>query len=191
MSGGPALSFKECLVTSQVDSTANASLAVATTILPPQAVFFLPSNFFAQAGKMIVIKAKGRISATVSAPTLVMGVWFGTVATPIIVFTSGVITLVARATTNVSWEAEIALTCRTVGSGTSATMMGQGRFTSEVCVGSAANVATNMMLPLSAPAVGTGFDATAVNAVNLFATWGTSSSSNSIQTHQYSLESVN
>lgn len=191
MSGGPGLSYKECLVTSQVDGTALNTSTTATSILPSSAVFFLPSNFFAQIGKALVIKAKGRISNTVTAVNLTLGVWFGTVATPIIVFTSGANSLVARATTNVSWELEMMLTCRSIGSGTAATMMGQGRFTSEAALGSAAGVATSYMLPLSAPAVGTGFDATATNAVNLFATWGTSSASNSIQCHQYSLESVN
>jgi hypothetical protein len=70
-------------------------------------------------------------------------------------------------------------------------LMGIGTFQSEACLGSIASVATTTMLPLTAPAVGTGFDSTVMNVVDLFATWGTSSASNSIQTHMYSLESLN
>jgi hypothetical protein len=73
-------------------------------------------------------------------------------------------------------------------------MMHQGIWSSEAVIGSAlpsVGGAGAHMLPIStAPAVGTGFDSTASQAVNLFGTWSLNNA-NSILTHQFTLESLN
>jgi hypothetical protein len=180
----------ETLVSSQVDGAAYASSNTITSILPAQAVYTLPSNYF-YIGKVLRVRALGRISAAVAGPNLTLSFWLGTVATPIVAWTSSAFALVARATTNVTWELDLMMTCRAVGSGTNANLMGVGCMTSEACLGSAASVATSAMLPLTAPAVGTGFDSTITNVANLAATWGTNSGSNSLLLHAYTLESMN
>jgi hypothetical protein len=68
--------------------------------------------------------------------------------------------------------------------------MGIGRFTSESVVGSAAGTALTTMLPATAPVVGTGFDSTVTNVVDLFGTWSLSNA-NSIQVHKFTLTSLN
>jgi hypothetical protein len=176
--------WEECLVTAQVDGTAYNTSTTATSIIPAAAKFTLPSNYF-YIGKKLMIRASGRISATVSGPNLTLTVNFGATT----IFAPAAFPLVARATTNVTWDLEISLICRAIG--TSANMMGTGKLTSEACLGSAANVSVVTSMPLSSPVVGSNFDSTVTQAVDLVATWGTNSASNSIQLHMYSLEALN
>jgi hypothetical protein len=183
MSGGPALSFYEVLMASQIDGTALNTSTTATTILPPAARFTLPSNFFTNIGKRITLTAGGRIS-TFTSGTLTLSINFGTGLAAGVVWTSGAITMVASQT-NLTWYTEIDLTCRSLGAGTGATLMGIGRLATAAITGG------NGLMPATAPAVGAGFDSTATNIVDLFAAWSVSSASNSIQTHEYSLESLN
>lgn len=181
----------ETLVSSQVDSTAVTNSTTQATMLPGHAIIPLPANYF-YVGRSLRIKAFGRISNTVTAVTLTTVFSLAsTVSTVNSVLNSGAITLVARATTNVSWELDATLTCRSIGAaGANSTMLGIGCFTSEACAGSSANIATSAMFPLSAPATST-FDNTIVNYANLWATWGTAAAGNSITTHLYTLESMN
>lgn len=183
MSGGPALSFQECLITSQGDGPALSNSTTATSILPTAARFTLPANFFWTPGKMLRVKALGRVS-TFTSGTLTLAVNLGTIASPITAFTSQAISMTASQT-NLSWDLEIDLTCRAIGNSTSANLIGIGRLLS------AAAAATVTLLPASAPAVGTGFDSTTTNVVDLFATWSVANASNSITCHQFSLESLN
>lgn len=196
MSGGPALSFQEVLITSQVDGTALTNTTTATSIIPASARFTLPSNFFWVPGKAIRVKASGRISTVVTTPgNLTLDVRFGTVASPIVVFNGGASALNVTAQTNATWDFETTLTCRAIGSGTSANMLGVGKWISRAslngpAVGTTTGVGT-VLLPDTAPAVGTGFDSTITNVVDLFATFSVANAANSIQVHQYSLESLN
>lgn len=183
--------YNQTLITAQVDGAAYGNSTTANTPLQPAACLYtFPAGYFTGAGKTIRVKASGRISGAVAGPTLNLGIAFGTVATPIIVFAGGANSLVARATTNVSWELEVDLTIRAIGTSTSANAMGVGKFLSEACLGSVANAATAMMLPLSAPAVGTGFDSTLTQVVQLVATWGTAAAGNTITCHQFSVADI-
>jgi hypothetical protein len=111
----------------------------------------------------------------------------------VIVANGGAMTINATAKTNVPWFLFWLLTCRAIGGTTSANVMHQGMWTSEAVVGSgipSAGGAGTAMLPNAAPAVGTGFDSTANQTVDLFATWQTNNA-NSIQTHQWGFNEVN
>jgi hypothetical protein len=179
-------SWGETLISSQVDGTAVTG-TTAAAVEPPAARFTLPANFFVP-GKVLRINAWGRISNIITTPgTLTLDVRFNTSS---VVFNGGALSLNGTAAkTNVSWRLIMMLTCRTIGNGTVATLLGQGDFTSESVVGSAAGVANDAMLPASAPAVGTGFDSTVAQTVDLFATF--SLTGNSLTSHQYTLESMN
>lgn len=182
MSGGPALSYQECLITSQIDSTALNTFTTAASILPPASRFTLAAGFFSQIGKHLRMKARGRIS-TFTSGTFTFSVNLGPSGT-IPVFTSQALTMVASQT-NITWDLEIDLTARAIGNSTNANLMGIGRLLA------GAAIAAPVLLPASAPAVGAGFDSTVSNVVDLLAACSVSSASNSIQTHQYSLESLN
>lgn len=171
----------------QVDGTALANSSSATSILPGAAVWSMPANTLL-IGTEIVIHAAGRISTLATTPgTLTLDIRFGAV----IVATSQAITLNTTAQTNATWLLDWTLTCRAIGSSTSANMMHAGVWMTRAALGSQA-VATSgpyvTPIPDTAPAVGTGFDSTVANAVNLFGTWSSASASNSIQVHQFRLQ---
>lgn len=179
--------WQETLISAQVDGTALNTSVAATSILPAAARFTLPANFMA-IGKVLRLRAWGRVS-TFTSGTLTLDVRMGPTST-IVVFNGGAVAMVISLT-NKSWQLETLLTCRSIGAATTATLFGQGLLTSSAVVGSSGGAASSAILPDSAPAAGTGFDSTVSNVVDLFATWSVSSASNSIQLHQYTLEALN
>jgi hypothetical protein len=183
-------SWQETLVASQVDGAALTGSLTATSLLPGQAKFTLPAGFFGTAGKSVRITARGRISNIVTTPgTLTLDIRLGAV----IAQTSQALALNIVAKTNVSFEYEMILAARTVGNGTTATLMGIGSFSSESVIGSPLPTVGGsgiLMIPASAPAVGTGFDSTSSQVVDMFGTWSLSNA-NSIQVHEYILEALN
>jgi hypothetical protein len=175
----------ETLISAQVDGTAVNTTTSPTSLTPPASRFTLPANFFS-IGKILRVWATGRISTTTGPPTITLDVRFGST----VVFNGAAVTTVASLT-NKSWEMTALLTCRSIGNGTVATLLGTGKLTSAIVVGSSGGNANTAMLPDNTPAVGTGFDSTVAQQVDLFATWSASSASNSIQLHQFALESLN
>lgn len=181
--------YASALIGAQVDGTALTG-TVAASILPGQAKLTLPANFIDQVGKKFRIRANGRISNIVTTPgTLALSVRTGG---GIIVAQGVAWQLNAVAKTNVAWWLDLMLTARTIGSGTAATLFTQGSFGSESVVGSPLpSVGGNGELPwqTSAPVVGTGFDATIANVIDLFGVF--SLTGNSLTLHDYLLESLN
>lgn len=183
----------EPFIISAVDGTALASSTTATSILPAGSKFTLPSTYFQSIdGKTLRIRASGRISTVVTTPgTMTLDIRFGSV----VVFNGGAMTLNTTAQTNVGWIFEADIVVRAVGSGTSATVLGQGTWTSHAIIGSAAPTAGGAgshILPYNtAPVAGTGFDSTAAQTVDMFAKWSVSDASNSITLHQFSLLALN
>ena len=166
------------------DGAALASSVTPTSILPLSRKFTLPSYFFDGIGKTLRIRAAGRISTAASTPgTLTLDVRFGST----VVFNGGTSGTVATSATNLTWVMEAYLTCRSIGASTSATVIGIGKL--ETAALSAATPI--MLLPVSAPAAGTGFDSTSAQTIDLFATWSFNSASNSITCHQFSIEAMN
>jgi len=166
--------------------TALTNSNTATSVLHSSGKAVLPANYLT-VGKVLRINASGIISNIVTSPgTLTLDVRFGST----VVFNGGAVTLNAAAKTNVSFDLRIYLTCRAVGSGTSANLMGIGTLTSESVVGAAAGTTLTASLPASAPAVGNGFDSTAAQTVDLFATFSVANAGNSIQVHEFTIEPV-
>lgn len=186
-----AQGWVETLVTANGDGNAIANSTTATSLLTgnaAQAKFTLPANFFNQPGKVLRITATGRISNIVTTPgNLTLDVRFGST----VVFNGGTMALNTTAKTNVTWMLTALLTARALGQTTTATLLGSGLWQSESAVGAAAGSTLGMALPASAPAVGNGFDSTASQAVDLFATFSVANAGNSIQLHQYALEAMN
>ncbi len=183
------LGYTYTLMTAQVDGSALTASTTATSILPTQAKFTLPANFLS-IGTTLRIRAAGRISNVVTTPgTLTLDIRFGAV----IVATSPAFALNIVAKTNVSWILDWDLTCRAIGGGTSANFMHIGKWFSEAGVGAAApgtGSSDVLLIPASAPAVGTGFDSTVAQQIDHFATWSLNNA-NSIQVHQFSIDSLN
>jgi hypothetical protein len=173
----------------QVDGP-SLTAAAAATCLPAASRITIPTNFW-YVGKMLEIKASGRISSVITTPgTARFDVRFGSN----VVFDSLAILLdTVAAHTNVGWFLEILLTCRAIGSGTSATLFGQGKWTCEDILGVPATapkgVLTAMLPWNSAPAVGAGFDSTVTNLVDCFFTQTVATGSMTL--HQFAIKSLN
>lgn len=186
--------YPQLLIASQGDGAAYASSTTPTSLLPGQAKLLLPANFIDVPGKTFRVLASGRVSTLVTAPgTLTLALRMGPTAN-IAVATSQAIALNIVAKTNVSWWLELLLTARAVGASTSANFMAMGLWTSEAVVGSPVPGTGGVGVEpwqTSAPAVGTGFDSTVANLVDVYATWSVNSASNSILCHTYQLESLN
>lgn len=179
--------WQETLIASQVDGAAVTG-TTATSLLPGAAKFTLPTNF-CEVGRVLRVTAKGKVSNIVTTPgTLTLDVRFGSV----IVFNGGGMQLNAVAKTDVTWVFTADLTVRAIGASTSANLIGFGQWTSESVVGSpvpGTGGSGSLLCPASAPAVGTGFDSTTTQIVDLFAKF--SLTGNSITAMEYTLESLN
>lgn len=183
-------SWTEVYATAQVDGPSLSNSTIATSILPAQSKITLPVPFFA-VGRKVVVEAWGRISNIVTGPgTLTLDVRFGS----IIVANGGPMNLNAVAKVTVPFYVRFDLTCRAVGNGTSANMFVSGMFQSESVIGSPLpTVGGNgsLLIPVGTPAVGAGFDSTATQLVDLFATFNTAAAGNLIQVHQFTLTAPN
>jgi hypothetical protein len=159
-------SWVQTLVTAQGSGSALTAASTAS-LLPPQAKFTLPPNFIDTPGKTFLIKAQGQISSVITTPgTARFGVKFGST----VVFDSLAILLdTVAAHTAVGWDLEILLTATVVG--TSAALIGCGKFTCEDILGVAASMPKAdgvAMLPWnSTPAAGSTFDSTSSQTIDL------------------------
>lgn len=176
--------FHETLAEAGEDGSALSNTTTATSLLPAARKVYLPAGFFDKVGRRILIRAAGRMSTAGSSP----GTWTWEVrftgASQVTVFSGGASATLATSASNVSWLLELELAARVIG--TSAQLIGVGKF-------SAASLSTSnpsMMLPASSPAVGTAFDATVAQLVDLYGTWSAASASNSITLHDYRLTVV-
>jgi hypothetical protein len=182
--------YQTTLVEAQSDGTAVTGTTEAT-LLPGAARIFIPSGYLNRVGKRFAIRASGRISNIVTTPgTLTLRFKLGSTAN-IAVAQSSAWQLNAVAKTNVAWYLDLTMTLRSIGSGTSATWFPMGTWTSESVVGSAVPAsggAGTAQWQASAPAVGTGFDSSVDNQIDLTAQF--SLTGNSIQLHTFALEDL-
>lgn len=156
--------------------------AARASCIPTSSIVTLGNNFW-QPGRKMRIEASGRISCVVTTPgTARFDIQIGSV----IAFDTGALNLNIVAKVTVPWFLEIDLTCRSEGTGTLATLIGSARFQSEAVIGSPLpTVGGNgsLCVPVGAPVVGTGFDSTLANTLNMFFTQTVATGSMTV--HQY------
>lgn len=187
-------SWQETLIQANVDGTALSASTSATSLLPPAARYTLPGNNL-RIGSQFLIKFAGRLSNLVTTPgTLTLDVRMGPTSN-IVVFNGGAMQMSSTAHTNVPIVGEIMLTCRAIGNSTNANFMGQGWALSQAlsltAVADSTTTPAHLLLPNTAPAVGTGFDSTVSMVIDLYGTFSINSASNSITIHQYSVWALN
>jgi hypothetical protein len=182
----PSAGYQSTLISAQSDGTAVTGVA-AGSLVPAAAKYTLPANYFDFVGKKLRVRAAGRISNIVTTPgTITFDIRFGAVT----VAASSAMQLNAVAKTNVTWVLDWAFDARIIGA--VAQLMHIGVWQSESVVGSpvpGTGGSGQLMVPTSAPAVGTAFDSTVAQVVDFRATF--SLTGNSITLHQYALESMN
>jgi hypothetical protein len=173
----------QTLISAQGDGSA-LTAAAAASMLPAAAKFTFPANLL-KIGDQFRLTASGRISCVVTTPgTARFDFRMGSA----VVWDSGAINLNIVAKTNVGWWLDVLLTVRAIGASTSATILGQGLWVSEAGIAAAANAAggnASFNVPVSAPAVGTGFDSTTSNVMDSFFTQTVATGS--LTLHQYNL----
>ena len=172
-----------------VASTDGPTLAVASaaSCIPVASRIALPNNYWT-VGKQWKVMMSGRISCAVTTPgTARFDLRLGSAGT-IVAFDTGALNLNVAGKTTVPFWLKVALHCRSVGTGTGTTLFGVGMFVSEAVVGAAASSAGSngiLVVPLTAPTVGAGFDNTVSNAVDVFFTQTVATGS--LTVHQLSI----
>lgn len=173
------------------DGPSLSGSAAPTSIWPVADRVIIPANSLF-IGKAFRLTAFGRLSNIVTTPgTLTLDLKFGSV----IVYSTGAMQLSTTAHTTLPWMLEAMLVCRSIGNSTNATMFGQGRANSQclslTAVADSTTTPAALLAPNTTPAVGTGFDSTADNSVDLYATFSVSNAGNLILAHGIFLEDLN
>ncbi len=186
--------YTEAITTMQVAGPTLTASTSATSLLGGQAKATLKPGFFDRAGKAVLVKFAGQLGNIVTTPgTLTIDVRMGPTSN-IIVFNGGAMQLSSTAHTTLPFVGEILLTCRAVGNGTSANLMGQGVMTAQAlsltAVADSTTTPATLLLPNTTPTVGTGFDSTVAMVVDLFGTFSLNNA-NAITVQQYWLYEVN
>lgn len=173
------------LVISSVDGP-TLTAAAAASCIPTPARIILPNNFW-YLGKKIRVGFSGRISCAVTTPGTARFDFRTGPSGTIIAYDSGALNLNVVAKTTVPFLFELDLTCKAVGISTSTQLAGLGRFVSEAVVGAPLpSVGGNgvLLCPVGTPTLGTGFDNTLANAIDIFFTQTVATGSLTVHTYE-------
>lgn len=167
-------------------TAAKSVLTSATATEASAAALTLPAGFWTRGGYLEVDFVAGVSNRVTGPDTFTVQLMMGS----IIAFTSGAINLTTTAHTTIPMIGKGRFTCRSEGSGTLATLAGQWFFQGQM-VAMAASLADGVantgyaMGPNTAPGVGTGFDSTIGNTLDLWVAQSVSNAGNGIQIQQY------
>lgn len=186
--------YTEAIATMQGAGPTLTASTTPTSLLLGQAKATLKAGFFDRPGKAVLLKFAGQLGNIVTTPgTLTLDVRMGPTSN-IIVFNGAAMQLSSTAHTTLPFVGEILLTCRAIGNGTLANLMGQGVMTAQAlsltAVADSTTTPATLLLPNTTPAVGTGFDSTVAMVVDLFGSFSLNNA-NAITVQQYWLYEVN
>lgn len=184
--------WQETLVSSQLAGTNFTTYTTAKTVLPVGCLVTLPANWW-YIGRTIRVSCYMGVSNLITTPGTIT---FQTNMGAIAAFTSGAVQLNATAHTTLPCFYEALITCRTVGSGTSATLIGCAKLNGVMLTRTAAqidqvNIGDSLIGPAVAPAVGAGFDSTAAQTLDFFVGFSISNAANGVQVQNYIVEALN
>ena len=112
----------------------------------------------------------------------------------IVVWTSGAIQMTTTANTLSPLELEVNLRLDSAGSGTAAKFMAVGKIGAlNLTIGSGANPTvtdTFITVPVTSPAVGTGFDSTIADILDFWTGFSISNAGNGVQIYDYTVEQL-
>ena len=173
------------------DGPALGNSVVATSLLTAASKIVVPASVF-QVGNVFRIEATGRVSNIITTPgTLTLDIRFVSSAGTVIVANGGAMSLNIVAKTNVPWYLYWLFTVRAAG--ITANLMHQGGWVSESVVGSplpTVGSAGEALLPNAAPVVGSNFNSSLDQTLDLFGTWSIANAGNTLQVHQLIVEPV-
>lgn len=180
--------WEEAIVWATASGTAIAASTTETILFPNVTI---PANYL-QDGRVLRVRSFGGYGTT-GTPTLTVAVRWGGVSGTVISKSGGITTgsgVGGGASMTALWSVELIVQVRSNGS--SGTLMTNGEltlYTTGTAAGSSYPIASGSTGGTT-PAVAT-VDLTADTALSLTALWGTNNAANSIQGHQYTIESMN
>jgi hypothetical protein len=185
-------SYQETLITQPDAGTLFATYTTAKTVINPTALWTMPPNYL-RPGRLLRVFVMGAVSNIVTTPGLMN---FQVIIGGVAAFDTGNIQLNATAHTTLPFWLDAVLTCRAIGNGTSANMMGLACVTGRMFTLTAGQTddvqgMQIILAPATAPAVGTGFNSTIANIVDFFVGFTISNAGNGVQIHQYQLVAIN
>ena len=169
------------------DVAAVTLAATAKALFPASNFPSLGGQYFRRIGKRLRIRAFGRITTGATPGNGQFSVYYGTGvdANGVLLAQSAAFALIASQT-NLSWEAEVQVHCRSLGSAGTLFCTGKARFNAGVV----ASTAQPLLIPASAPAVSGACDLTASNILSLqFSRSG--STAETMQIHDLEVEAMN
>lgn len=167
---------------------AAVTLAATNKALYPAGNFpVLGGQYFARIGKKLRIRAFGRMTTGLTPGNLTLGVLYGTGADANgVVLASSAATAMLASQTNVSWEADIYVHCRAIGSSGTLFVTGKAVFN----VGVIASTLQPLLIPASAAVVSAACDLTAANIISLQAL-RSGSTAETMQIHDLEVTAIN
>jgi hypothetical protein len=188
--------WEEALAWAVASGTAIASSTTETILFPNVSI---PANYM-QDGRVLRLRAFGGYGTTAT-PTLTFTIRWGGVSSTILAKTGAAVTTSATgggASMTALWALEAYIQTRSNGS--SGTLMTNGEVKLYTSTVGTAGTVTNYGMPVALVSGSTGGTtpvavtadlSSADVALALTATWGTSNAANSIQGHQYVIETMN
>lgn len=191
----PNQAWNQAVITQEAAGTLFNTFTTAKTVINQSNLLSLYPNFF-KIGQKLRITICLAISNIVTTPgTCVFQIMLGS----IVVWTSGNVQLNATAHTTLPAKLVVDLTCQLANTGVGgviAKLMGVGVLTGVMFTKTAgqtdgANTETVMMVPVTAPALGTAFDSTISQILDFWAGFSISNSGNGVRVDQYDVEILN
>lgn len=169
------------------DITAVTLAATNKALYPTSNFPSLGAQYFARIGKKLRIRAFGRITTGITPGNLTLGILYGTGADAngVVLASSAAIALIASQT-NLSWQMEAFIHCRSIGATGTLFATGTAKFNSAVI----ASTAQPIMIPASAPAVSAACDLTAALIISLQAL-RSGSTAETMQVHDLEVTAMN
>lgn len=182
--------FAETLWAMQSDGVSLTNTLTETSLLNNQDKLTLPAGYFDAPGKAIRIRGMGRLSNLVTTPgTLTLKLYFGATN----VFNGGAMQLSSTAHTTLPFWFDIQLVCRAIGA--SSNLMGQGFIKGQplslTAVADSTTTIADLMIPNVTPVVGTNFDSSVLQQVDLKGAFSVANAANLVQLHQFYIEALN
>jgi hypothetical protein len=172
----------------------NAADIAAVTLSTTNKALYTPSNFpvlggqfFGVIGRKIHIRLFGRMTTGATPGNLTLGIYYGdgTDANGVLLASSAAVALTASQT-NLSWEADFEVHCRSLGS--TGTLFATGMFNANV--GVLASTLQPVLIPASAAAVSAACDLTAAKILSVQAL-RSGSTAETMQVHDMSVVVMN
>lgn len=180
--------YPELLIWNASSGTAFNTFTTAKTVLPPQCVYPFLATWWHK-DRIVRITATGNLSNIVTTPgTITFQMMLGAT----IVMNSGAFQMSSTAHTNVPFKAECLVRCDVEGA--TAQLVGGWTVSSQALSLTAVADSTTTIATLAGPspmALGTAFDATVAQNLDMFVGFSISGAGNQIQVFNYIVESLN